>query len=201
MAEAPQLPEIAVASRGDLRDWLRSHHAESGSVWLVTWKLPDPRHVPFGEFVEELLCWGWVDSRTRGIDAARSSVLVSPRNPASAWSAVNKQKVVKARTTGAMTPSGEAVITAAVENGAWAFLDDVERLEVPGDLARALAPDGMAGWEAWPRHVKRGTMEWVKTAKRAPTRDKRIAEVATAIAEGRRPAPFARATGPVTPSI
>ncbi|MEL6888831.1 MAG: hypothetical protein AAFO86_08985 [Pseudomonadota bacterium] len=85
--------------------------------------------------MEELLCWGWVDSVTRRVDHERSSYRISPRNPNSAWSAVNKAKVAAARASGAMTPAGEALIAAAKANGMWHFLDDVERLEVPDDLA------------------------------------------------------------------
>ena len=49
-----------------------------------------------------------------------------------------------------------------------------------------------AVWEAWPRSVKRGTLEWIKTAKTAPTRTGRIAEVAQSAAAGMRPKPFRR---------
>ena len=147
--------------------------------------------MPFGELVEELLCWGWVDSRTRGVDADRKSVLVAPRNPKSAWSAVNKGLVEAARASGAMTPAGEALIDAAKANGMWGFLDDVERLERPHDLDAALGAR-VTGWEAWPRSVKRGTLEWIKTAKTGPTRARRIADVVDSLDAGLRPSPFRR---------
>ena len=184
--------EVEVRSRADLRAWLSESHDKSTSVWLVTWKKHTDHYVPFGELVEELLCWGWVDSRTRGVDADRSSVLIAPRNPKSAWSAVNKAKVEAARAAGAMTPAGEALIAAAQAGGMWNFLDDVERLERPGDLEAALGMAGLDAWDAWPRSVRRGALEWIKTAKTEPTREKRIAEVAAAAREGRRPAPFSR---------
>jgi uncharacterized protein YdeI (YjbR/CyaY-like superfamily) len=38
-----------------------------------------------------------------------------------------------------MHAAGLAVISAAQADGSWSFLDDVERLEVPDDLAAALA--------------------------------------------------------------
>ncbi|MDJ0826544.1 MAG: YdeI/OmpD-associated family protein [Rhodobacter sp.] len=189
--QAEQAERVEVRTRADLRAWLAAHHGQAASVWLVIWKKHSPHYVAFGDLVEELLCWGWVDSRTRGVDADRSSVLVAPRNPRSAWSAVNKAKVAAARASGAMTPAGEALVAAAQASGMWSFLDDVERLERPDDLTRALGP-AVPAWEAWPRSVKRGTLEWIKTAKTPPTRTKRIAEAAAAAREGRRPAPFAR---------
>ena len=184
-------PEVEVKSRADLRDWLETNHASSPSVWLVTYKKHTDHYVPFETLIEELLCWGWVDSRTRGVDTDRSSVLIAPRNPKSAWSAVNKGLVEKARASGAMTPAGEALIEIAKASGMWTFLDDVERLERPKDLEAALG-ERIEAWEAWPRSVKRGTLEWIKTAKTEPTRAKRIADVVTSIDAGLRPSPFRR---------
>lgn len=187
------MTEVEVRSRADLRAWLASNHAGHGSVWLVTWKKHTDHYVPFGDLVEELLCWGWVDSRTRGVDADRSSVLIAPRNPRSAWSAVNKAKVEAARVSGAMTPAGEALIAAALANGMWSFLDDVERLEVPDDLGAALEAAGQrATWDGWPRSVRRGTLEWIKTARTGATRAKRIADVTGSAMQGLRPSPFRR---------
>ena len=182
---------IEIRSRDELRTWLSAHHTQPQSVWLVTWKKHTDHYVEFGDLIEELLCWGWVDSQTRGVDADRSSVLIAPRNPKSAWSAVNKAKVDAGRASGAMTAAGEALISAAMDNGMWSFLDDVERLERPPDLDQAIAGQ-LAAWDAWPRSVKRGTLEWIKTAKTAPTREKRVADVAAALTEGRRPKPFMR---------
>jgi len=67
--------------------------------------------------------------------------LISPRRETSAWSAVNKEIVARMREAGRMQPAGEARIAAALANGMWTFLDDVERLEVPDDLGAALGPD------------------------------------------------------------
>ena len=187
-------PRVEVRSRAGLREWLAGHHAEPGSAWLVHWRTGTPHHVPLGELVSELLCWGWVDSVPRAVDDERSSHLISPRRPTSAWSAVNKAKVAEARASGAMTPAGEAAVAAAVANGMWSFLDDVERCEVPEDLAAALG-DARAAWDAYPRSVRRGTLEWIKTAKAAATRERRIAGTARNAAADRRPPPFER-SGP-----
>ena len=181
--------EIEVKSRRELRDWLAANHATAGTVWMVFYKKHTDYYVPFGEFVSELLCWGWVDAVTRGVDEDRSSVRASPRNPKSAWSAVNKAKVEEARAAGLMTPAGEALIHAAKANGMWEFLDDVERLEVPEDLATALG-DARSVWEGYPRSVKRGMLEFIKTAKRHETRLKRISDLAEDAKAGLRPRNF-----------
>jgi uncharacterized protein YdeI (YjbR/CyaY-like superfamily) len=191
MGAADHAPILTVRTRAELRDWLAAHHAGKGPVWLASFKKHHPDYLAYEPQVEELLCWGWIDSVTRALDADRSMILIAPRNVKSAWSAINKAHVERARASGAMTPAGEAKIAAAMANGQWIFLDDVERLEVPDDLATALGPL-RDGWEAWPRSIKRGTLEWIKTAKTPPTRAKRIADVVESLNAGLRPSPFRR---------
>ena len=185
--------QLEIRSRRDLREWLRRNHGQTTGLWLVTFKKPSPYVIAMSEIVEELLCWGWIDSRTRKIDAERSAFWIAPRRAGSAWSAVNKAHVLRARASGAMTPAGERLIAEAEASGMWSFLDDVERLEVPQDLADALAAAGATDtWERLPRRVNRGTVAWIKTARQPPTREKRIRDVADRAAAGLRPPPFSR---------
>ena len=189
---AEDAPVLTVRSRADLRAWLEMNHAGPGPVWLASYKKHHSDYMPYEPLVEELLCWGWIDSVTRALDADRSMILIAPRRVTSAWSAINKAYVDRARASGAMTPAGEAKIATAVANGQWTFLDDVERLEIPPDLSAALVAGSQAVWDAYPRSVKRGCLEWIKTAKTAPTRAARIAEVAQDAASGLRPRLFRR---------
>lgn len=84
------LPRVEVASRAAWRRWLASHHQRATGAWLVTYKkAADPRrYLSYDDIVEEALCFGWIDSLPRSLDAARSMRLVAPRRPKSAWSAV-----------------------------------------------------------------------------------------------------------------
>ena len=182
---------VTVESRAALRDWLALHHATSPGVWIASYKKHTPHYLPWGQAVEELLCWGWVDGQVAALDADRMRHRCAPRNPQSAWSAVNKEIVARMRAEGRMTPAGEAVIAAALANGMWGFLDDVERGEVPQDLAAALGALRPV-WDGWPRSVTRGTLEWIKTAKTPATRAKRIADVVDSAGQGLRPSPFQR---------
>lgn len=176
---AADAPHVEAHSLADLSDWLRENHQNAGSVWLVTFKKAHPDYLPFGEVVEELMCWGWVDSSVRAVDEHRMKHLISPRKETSAWSAVNKETVARMRAAGRMQPAGEAKIAAAMVNGMWNFLDDVERLEVPDDLASALC-EARESWDGWSRSVRRAWLEKIKRARTAPTRGKRIADCAAA---------------------
>lgn len=184
-------PVVTVRSRAALRAWLEENHGQAEGVWLATYKKHHPDYLPWLEAIEELICFGWIDAVVQKVDEDRSAHLVAPRKASSAWSAVNKEIVARMRAEGLMAKAGEAAISVAEANGMWVFLDDVERLEVPEDLAAALG-DLRDVWEEYPRSVKRGTLEWIKTAKTAPTRDKRIADVVESAGAGLRPSVFRR---------
>lgn len=189
MSAGNDLPRIEITSRAQLRAWFEAHHATSGSIWLVTWKKQNPdRHVPYDVIVEEALSFGWVDSLPRKLDAERAMLLLSPRKPGSAWSAANKARVERLTAAGSMASAGLAAVESARADGSWAFLDDVERLEVPADLAKAFAtyPEAAEHFAAFPRSVRRGILEWIKQAKRPETRAKRIAESAGLAAQNKR---------------
>ena len=193
MGAADDAPILTIRTRPELRAWLQANHATSKAVWLASYKKHHPDYLAYEPQVEELLCWGWIDSVTRALDANRSMILVAPRNPKSAWSAINKAHVERARASGAMTPAGEAKIVIAQARGMWDFLNDVDALIDPPDLTTALRATGMEGfWAALPRSVRRGTLEWVKTAKTPETRAKRIRDVTESARQGLRPSPFRR---------
>ena len=188
MAAGDALERVEVRTRAGWRAWLAENGAQSESVWLVRYTAHHPDHLSYDAAVEEALCFGWVDSVPRKLDADRSMLLMSPRKPGSAWSALNKRRVAAMEAAGLMAPPGIAAVEAARANGMWTFLDDVERLEVPDDLAAAFGahPGSRAAWDGFPPSARRGMLEWIKQAKTAPTRAGRIARTAECAARGER---------------
>ncbi len=79
-----------------------------------------------------------------------------------------------------MMPAGLAKIEAAKRDGTWSKLDEVDALVVPDDLRAELKRYENANdfFEAFPKSVKRGILEWILNAKRPETRQKRISETA-----------------------
>jgi len=185
---AADLPRIEVRSRAELRAWLAENHASSGPVRMITWKKHTPHYLAWGSSVSELLCWGWIDSTAHKVDDDRTSHWIGPRKATSIWSAVNKRKVAEERAAGRMMPAGEAAIAVSQENGMWAFLDDIDRLEVPADLASAIG-DRATEWEAYPASSRRAALYWIKTAKTAATRKRRIDDVIQSMEDGLPPPP------------
>lgn len=172
---------IQPRDRAAWRAWLAAHHGRQEGVWLITWKKASgqPR-IEYGDAVEEALCFGWIDSKPRALDAMRTMLWFAPRKPRTGWSAPNKQRIARLTAAGLMAPAGIAKVAAAKRDGSWTALDAVEALEVPADLAAALARygDAAARFAAFPRSAKRGILEWISNARRPETRAKRIEETA-----------------------
>lgn len=183
-------PEIAVACRADLRDWLMKNYACADGAWAVTWKKHvTGKHVAWSEVVDEALCFGWIDSLPRSKDPDRTMVYLAPRRPGSNWSRINKEKIARLEAEGRMHPSGQDAVARARSDGSWTALDEVEDLVVPPDLAEALSaePGARAVWDGFPRSVRRGALEQLLNARRAETRVARIGIIVDAASRGERP--------------
>lgn len=181
MAAGDHFTRIEIESRAQLRAWLTANHGQAQSVWLVTWKKASgDRHVPYGDIVDEALCFGWIDSLPRKLDVERSMLLLSPRKRGSAWSAVNKAKVERLGAAGLIHPAGQAIIDAAKADGSWTRLDAVDALVVPPELEAAFAtrPGAAENFGRFPPSTRRGILEWIIQAKRPETRNRRITETA-----------------------
>ena len=181
---ASTIPEntFYAESRASWREWLAENHATEKSVWLKLYKKASSTpSVTYDEAVDEALCFGWIDSSVKKGDAEFRLQFFAKRNPKSNWSRVNKAKVDKLIQAGLMAESGQAMINLAKEKGIWNRLDEVENLTNPPDLQQALEANPAAKdyFEAFPRSVKRGILEWLLNAKQVQTRAKRINEVVT----------------------
>ncbi len=129
----------------------------------------------------EALCFGWIDSKANSLDEETYLLWMAPRRPTSGWSAINKERVATLVEAGAMAPPGLAAIETAKANGAWDALNDSDALLVPDDLEAAFTsqpPEARTNWDGFPPGVRKQILEWINSAKRAPTRAKRVDETA-----------------------
>jgi len=185
MAKTP-LNSVHPKTRAEWRNWLEQHHEREEGVWLISFKKASGKpRFDYEEAVEEALCFGWIDSKGNKLDEERSMVWFVPRKAGTGWSKINKGRVEKLMADGLMMPAGLAKVEAAKQDGSWNALDSVEALEIPPDLKKALAANKTAQqyFNAFPRSVKRGILEWIASAKQPETRAKRVEETARLAAE------------------
>jgi len=166
-------------NRKTWRSWLEKNNDKEKSVWLIIYRKDTAKKsVNYAEAVEEALCFGWIDSKANKRDEESFYQFFTRRNLKSNWSRVNKERVAKLIDDRLMTSRGLETIELAKRNGTWTALDKIENLELPIDLKKALKQNAEAAkyFDAFPRSVKKGILEWIQNAKKEETREKRIKE-------------------------
>ncbi|MGV3762081.1 YdeI/OmpD-associated family protein [Parapedobacter sp.] len=181
---------VYASSTAEWRNWLHGNHHLHQGVWLIQYKkqsgIPT---ISWADAVDEALCFGWIDSIKKKLDDDRTVQFFSRRKPTGTWSKINKEKVERLVIAGQMTPAGLACVETAKRNGSWTILDSVEALLMPSDLAFAIGRHvgAQAYFDSLSKSVRKALLQWVVLAKRSETRQKRVAEIATAAAQRRKP--------------
>jgi len=164
-------------NRQEWREWLQNNHDKKQSVWLIYNKKKS--NIPtlmYSEAVDEALCFGWIDSKSKPLDNEKFMQFFSKRKVKSVWSRVNKEKIERLINDGLMTKAGFDIIEIAKQNGSWTILDDAEALIIPKDLDDELEkqPEAKKYFLSLSRSDKRNILQWLILAKRHETRQKRI---------------------------
>lgn len=187
------LETFSPKSRQEWRDWLQENHDKKQSIWLIYFKkeskLPS---VVYSEAVDEAICFGWIDSKSKPIDSDSYMQFFCRRKPKSVWSKINKEKIARLTEEGLMTKAGFDCIEVAKQNGSWTILDEAEALMVPDDLESAFQGSSMAReyFLSLSRSDKRNILQWLVLAKRPETRQNRIDEIVTLAEENQKPKQF-----------
>lgn len=162
------------------RAWLEKNHAEENAVWLIFYKKKaNQPTLSWSEAVDEALCFGWIDSVKKTLDAERSIQFFSKRKAKSTWSKINKEKIETLTASGKMTPAGLHCVTVAQQNGSWTILDDVEALVTPPDLEARFDdnPAAKAMFLSLSKSGRKLILSKLVFAKRQETREKRLDEI------------------------
>ncbi|MCL4489263.1 MAG: YdeI/OmpD-associated family protein [Chloroflexi bacterium] len=132
---------LYVTNRKAWRDWLKKHYKSEKEIWLVYYKKHSGRpRIPYNEAVEEALCFGWIDSTVKTIDAERFAQRFSVRNAKSAYSQANKERLK------ALVEQGK------VAKEVLATLGDLQedKFEIPSEILKAIKANRSA-WKNFQR--------------------------------------------------
>jgi uncharacterized protein YdeI (YjbR/CyaY-like superfamily) len=107
---------LYLTDRKAWRAWLKKNHTHEREIWLVYYKKHSgqPR-IPYNDAVEEALCYGWIDSTIKPLDADRTAQRFSPRRPKSFLSETNKERARRLIKAGRMTRFGLTKIQAQLD--------------------------------------------------------------------------------------
>jgi uncharacterized protein YdeI (YjbR/CyaY-like superfamily) len=177
------------ASAAAFREWLDAHHATETEILVGFYKKGvEPGRMTYKEAVDEALCFGWIDGVRKGIDERSYLNRFTPRKRGSTWSAVNIARVAELAEQGRMHPAGQRAFDERVRHNdrSYSYENDVATLAP--DLEQQFRSSA-AAWSFFAAQApsyQRTSIWWVMSAKRAETRERRLASLIEASAAGRR---------------
>lgn len=177
---AAAMPTRLFESRQDWHAWLDDNHTASRGVWLqLAKKGAETPTVSYAEALEVALCYGWIDGQKQAHNAEFWLQKFTPRSAKSAWSQINREKALALIDAGKMKPAGHREIERAKSDGRWdAAYASASKSTVPEDLQAALdaSPRAKAFFGTLDSRNRYAILYRVQTAKKAETRNKRIAQ-------------------------
>lgn len=85
---------FATDDRGEWRVWLSEHWKTDDEVWFVfPTKAACEPSISYNDAVEEALCFGWIDSTNRTLDATHKIRRFTPRRAGSPYSQPNIERL------------------------------------------------------------------------------------------------------------
>ncbi|KGN39030.1 bacteriocin-protection protein, YdeI/OmpD-associated family [Knoellia subterranea KCTC 19937] len=179
-------PATFFRDAAEFRGWLEANHETATELWMGLRKkhVPD-RGLTWEDAVPEALCFGWIDSVSQRIDEDSRRQRWTPRKSTSVWSAVNIAHVERLTAEGKMLPAGLAAFERRKpELSGYSY---ETRQELGDDQrARLLAdPAAAAFWEVATASYRKVAENWVVSAKREETREKRLLQLIDECANGR----------------
>ena len=146
MAKIRDEEVIECADAREWARWLKDHQRTANGVWLrIAKKGAGGVSVSISDALDVALCYGWIDSQRKGLDASYYLQRYSPRRPASPWSRLNVERAEALMAAGRMRAEGLREIEAAKQDGRWDVAYEAQRdFQVPPDFQAALAVSAQA---------------------------------------------------------
>ena len=179
-----QLVTLDVRTREQWQGWLVKHHTSSPGIWLVFHKRhTGVKSIPYEEAVREALCFGWIDSLIKRLDDDRYAIKVTPRQPTSKWSPLNRRRWTELKAAGLLAPAGLAAAPTENTNGPKPTIPDL-----PIYIANAIKtnPKAWKFFRGLARSDRRQFVVSIHIAKRPETRERRLRESVDLLAAGKR---------------
>ena len=174
-----------------LHAWLRVHHASETELWVRIFKKATGQpSVTWDDCVVAAIAWGWIDGLRKSLDDTSFLQRLTPRRARSNWTQKNVQHAERLIEQGHMQAAGLAHVEAARSDGRWATAyAGSATMVMPEDFLAALQQDPAA--HAFYATLKRQSQFTIyhrlHSAKRAETREKRMAELLAKLGRGESP--------------
>jgi uncharacterized protein YdeI (YjbR/CyaY-like superfamily) len=149
---------LYVKNRKEWRSWLAEHHKTASEIWLIYYKKTSGKpRIPYNDAVDEALCYGWIDSLVKPLDAHKYAQRYSPRKKTSRLSDMNRERVRRLIKSGRMTKAGLAAIEHTGKRSATLPADILSRLKRD--------PTTWKNFQKFPASYKRIRIGWIDAAR------------------------------------
>ena len=152
---------LLVTNRKAWRAWLKKNHGRKSEIWLIYYKKHSGRpRISYNHAVEEALCYGWIDSTVKRLDADRMAQRFSPRRPKSFLSETNKERVRRLIKARKMTRFGLTKIRAQLN----------EKFVPARDIIAELKKDAPTwrNFSSFPESYQRIRVGWIDGSRHRP---------------------------------
>ncbi len=166
---------LEVRTRREWRDWLQAHHDSESEIWLVLHKHDTTEgSITYADIVEEALCFGWIDSIVKRLDADRYARKVTPRKPGSKWSSINRRRYEDLKARGLLEAPG--LKRAPTSRSGDAPRPSVSTIPSYIETQLKANPRAWNYFEQLAPSYRRLYIGWIDSGKRQETREKRLRE-------------------------
>ena len=180
-----ELENIFFRNRDELRIWLNRNHDTNPGIWVMFYK----KHInidciKYNELLEEVLCFGWIDSLIKKIDDDKYARKITPRTDTQKWSELNKKKVIELIREGKMTQAGLNKIDNYLKTGKvdWPVNKSEVRvskeIDIPDFIIEELARNepALMNFNKLAGTYKRHYILWITNARKEETIQSRLKE-------------------------
>lgn len=171
----------------ELRAWFRQNHERLDEAWIGYFKkstgLPS---ITWEESVDQALCFGWIDGIRKSVDDEAYKVRFTPRRPGSNWSRRNLERMDELLRGRQVTRAGKKAFAARTDDKTAVYSFEQEKVDFPAAMKRRFRKHQRA-WKYWTGEsdsYRRSATWWVVSAKRAETRERRLATLIEDSAKG-----------------
>ena len=169
-------------------EYLSKNHEKIPGVWLKFFKKKSGvTSINYAQALEVVLCYGWIDSKSKSLDEKSYMQKFTPRRSKSIWSKVNTANIDRLIKEKRMKPAGLKVVEEAKKDGRWSdAYDSPSTMEIPLDFMKELKKDKKA-LEFFQTLNKTNVyaITWrLQTAKKPETRARRMAKLLEMLSQG-----------------
>ena len=149
------------SERSAWRQYLAEHFETAAEVWFVfPTKEAGEESLSYNDAVEEALCFGWIDSTNRRLDALHCIRRFSPRNKGSTYSQPNIERLKYLDQCGMIHPKVRTSIEEVI-NAPFVFPEDILEEIRQDDVARR-------NYQSFSEPYKRIRIAYINAARKRP---------------------------------